>query len=431
MVQKIRHFKPLYPDVLGAVTGGSRINMEKLQCALGVSSRQVFVNQPFEAVLVLQSMIDQPLNLKVAMRLPTTDKKGSVVVLDTPKSQISMTLQPGEVGVLRLPIIARPPTSPGKDFPVRIAIRFRASDKAQFVRPPGGGAPPSVIAVSGFKLQVLREITFSAHTWNESAEIITTYFDIAPRQIPGKFAMPKVQYEQLWTQEAMTKEINQAKAFIDEARLLADATHHGSSYHAFTKVIEERFAAHNMPLHPGEIMALAKIMAYTLDEAPKLEPDVVVEDTRWFIALCQVLAHDPDLMEEDRHELIAHYLFDEVLYESILMGFKILEHKIKENLGDATERVNYANRVLAWLAGRGQADLNFIYLPLAMAGLNISRLVRTSSIESAWDIVDGLSEASRGRIRLAAGETVVVFKMLEDMLNQMETTLRQQRIQRP
>lgn len=430
MVQKLKRFKPLYPDVLGAVTGGARINMEKLQCALGVSSRQVFLNQPFEAVLVMQSMIDQPLQVKVAMRLPTTDKKGSVVVLDTPKAQVSMTMQPGEVGVLRLPVIPRPPTPPGKDFPLRIAVRFRASDNAQFVRPPGGGAPPSVIAVSAFKLQVLREVTFSAHTWNESAEIITTYFDIAPRRIPGTSDTPKEKYEILWSQEQMPKEITQAKAFIEEAKHLADSTHHGSAFHAFQEVIEERFATRDMPLHPGEVMSLAKIMAYTVDEAPKMEQSVDVEETRWFMALCQVLAHDPELINADRHELIAHYVFDEVLYEAILMGFKILEHKVKENFGDAVERMDYATRVLNWLAGRGQPDLNYIYLPLAMAGLSISRLVRTSITENPWDIVDGLTEASRGRIRLAAGETVTVFKMLEDLLNQASTTLRQQRIQR-
>ena len=34
--KEIKRIEPLYPDVLGAITGGARISMDKLQCALGI-----------------------------------------------------------------------------------------------------------------------------------------------------------------------------------------------------------------------------------------------------------------------------------------------------------------------------------------------------------------------------------------------------------
>jgi len=49
----------MYPDVLGAVTGGPRIYLEKLQVAVGVSPQQAFIDQPFEVVIVLQNMVDR------------------------------------------------------------------------------------------------------------------------------------------------------------------------------------------------------------------------------------------------------------------------------------------------------------------------------------------------------------------------------------
>lgn len=430
MLERKRTFRLFYPDVLGALTGGTRIPLEHMQVALGIFPRQAFINQPFEAVIVLQSLVNQPLQVKVATRLPTTDRRDAPAVIDTPKPQITLTMQPGEVGVLRMPIIAKPPTQPGKEFPVRVAVRYRVPDGSEFIRPPAGGAPPSVMEISPFKLQVLRDVEFNAHTWNESADIITSYFDLAPHRLSQVSEMPKSRYEILWSQEYMPQEVVLAQSQLNPARQLANSVSYSSSYSAFLEVIEARFEARGLRLYPGEAMAIAKMMAYTLDEAPKLESNVEIEETRWFLTLCQLLSAQPELVDADRNELFAKYLFNDVLYEAILMGFHVIQHKVNEDLGSEAERVQYANRVLAWMSGRGAADLNYIYLPLVLGGLSISRLVRSNIGENPWDIVDTLSEAMQGRIQMADDETVIVFDMLNTLLNQASVGLRSQRIVR-
>ncbi|HEX2620270.1 MAG TPA: hypothetical protein VHL11_08990, partial [Phototrophicaceae bacterium] len=318
MLEKKRGFQLFYPDVLGTVTGGSRIHMEQLQVALGIFPLQAYINQPFEAVIVLQSLVNQPMQVKVAVRLPTTDKKGAPAVIDTPQAQMTLNLKPGEVGVLRMPIIARPPTQPGKDFPVRLAVRYRISGNPTMIRPPAGGAPPSIMDISPFKLQVLREIEFKAQTWNESADIITGYFDLAPHRLAKTSEMPKPLYEMLWTSEDMPQEAMLAKSHIIDARQLINGASYTSSFIAFLDEVNRHFEERGILLHHGEAMAIAKMMAYTVDEAPRMEQNMETEETRWFVALCQVLASQPDLINTmDRNELIAHYLFFEVLYESI------------------------------------------------------------------------------------------------------------------
>jgi hypothetical protein len=99
-------------------------------------------------------------------------------------------------------------------------------------------------------------------------------------------------------------------------------------------------------------------------------------------------------------------------------------------LGDRTERANYANRVVAWIVGLGQPDLNYVYLPLVIGGLAISRLVKHGVKENPWEIIDELREASQGRIRLISGETIVVFNMLNELLMASEKALNSQRISR-
>jgi hypothetical protein len=422
--------KPLHPDVLGAITRGPRINMDVLECVMGIYPRMAYINQPIEVVVVLQSMIDQDINLKAAIRMPTTDRKGNVVIIETAKPQVSVSLTPGEVGVLRMPIIARPPTQPGKDFPVRVAIRFRNSP-GNIVRPPGGGAPPSVLSVSPFKLQVLQEIEFVAHKWNDSHEIVTVNFDLAPKSMPGNPELPQARYETLWTQEGMKEEIRLARSHYEEAVQMAKPAATGALYLSFMDAVEERFARRGIPLHPGETMAIAKMMSYTVEDAPQREPDVVLEDTRWFRSLCQVLAHNPALLELERNEILGQHVFEGVLYEAVLLAFNVVASRVKEDLGNPAERLNYANRFMKWFSGAGDPDLTYVYLPLVLGGVVIGRIVRSGYRENAWDLYDQLIEAYNGRSRLISGEAVVIFDMLAELLENYARILRSQRIERP
>ena len=96
-------FDSIYPDVLGVISGGTRIDMDQLQCALGIFPEHTYINQPVELVLILQNMIDQPMQIKVGIQTPTVDRKGSPVVIDMPKKTVTVGLRAGEVGMLRMP----------------------------------------------------------------------------------------------------------------------------------------------------------------------------------------------------------------------------------------------------------------------------------------------------------------------------------------
>jgi hypothetical protein len=184
-----------------------------------------------------------------------------------------------------------------------------------------------------------------------------------------------------------------------------------------------------MPLHPGEVKAIAKMMTYTLDEGLDLEAGFSMESGRWFQTLCQVLAHNPDLIDSPREDLVKHYLFDAALYDSIVLGFATIDPKVKEDLGDQFERVNYANRILTWFAGKGEPDPSYVYLPLAMGGVVVNMIV-TNKGDNPWNMIDELNEATRGRARLAHGEEITIFKLMDSLLNQAEDALRRARVDR-
>ena len=423
--------KPIYPDVLGQITGGQRINMDALEVALGVYPQMAFINQPAELVIVMQNMVNQPLKVKMGIRVPNSDPNGNVIIVELSKSSVSMTIGPAEVGVLRLPMIVRAPTKPIKNLPISVAIRFRIGGEPEYVRPPGGGAPASVLSVSPFKLQALREIKFIAHKWNESTDILTANLSIANKTLPNDPGQLRPNYEVLWSQEGLRKEIRLAQARFDEAKEIASPGHTGDLYPAFTEVVKERFANRGMPLHPGEAMAIAKMMTYTVEDAPAREPGIVLEDMYWFRALCQVLAANPEVYDQTRAMIISHYVFDEVLYEAVLVAFRVLEGKVDEDLGDEVEQFNYANRFMNWFSGHGEADLTYVYLPLLIGGLSIARLVRSHIGENPWYLADAMDEAFAGRLDLMSGQNVVVFDILDKVLEEYKAMLRARRIARP
>lgn len=429
MKENINRIEPFYPDVLGAITGGTRISMDSMQCALGIFPQMTYVNQPVEVILILQNMVDQNMQVKVGLQLPSQDKKGHPVVIDTQKKTLALGMRPGEVGVLRIPIVALPPTQPGTQFPVRVAVRYRTAAEGRAVRPPTGGAPPTVLSISTFKLQALREVAFHAHTWNESAEIITTYFDIAPKRLPPVNQDLAPRYESLWTMEEMDEERELAESKREDALRVAGGLSHKLIYRKVLEGVDERFASRGLPLHPGEAKAVAKMLIYTLDEGLDLEPGFAMEESRWFQTLCQVLAHDPNVEHLDRGDLAVHYLLDAAMYDAIVLGFATIDPKVKEELGDLNERIGYANRVLTWFAGQGDPDPSYIYLPLAMGGVVVN-LLMTPKDENPWLMLDQLNEATRGRARLASGDDATIFKIMDSLLNQAEDALRRARVSR-
>lgn len=423
------HSDPLFPDVLGAIAGSARIHMDALQMAVGVFPRQAYLNQPIEVVVILQNMIDQPLQVKIALQLPSKDDSGSPVTVVAPKRSLSLSLRPAETGVMRIPVVALPPTQPVENLPILVAVRQRPQRSGKTIRPAAGGAPPSVLAVSPFKLHVLRDVEFTEHSPSQSPESVRLHFDLAPKMLPNAPKDLKPTYETLWTMEQLKEERQLARSKIDDARLVASGMTRPHLYAPILYAVNELYAAHGLPLHPGEAKAIAKMITYTLDDGAALEQVTSLEDTRWFQTLCQVLAFDPSVAEWDAGEIAVRYLFEASVFDAVLLAFGLIRPRVRVNLGDRTERANYANQVIGWLAGQSEPDLTYIYLPLVLGGVAVNSVV-VARDEDAWQTLDEVREAYRGRMRLVSGPTLEIFDMLDKLLERAEDDLRRARILR-
>lgn len=426
-MEKSLHFEPLYPDVLGAIAGNLRVTIEPVQLAVGIFPPRAYLNQPIEVVAILQNTVDQAVEVKVTLEMPSRDAAGKPIAFSIPKKSVTLHMTPGEAGVVRLPVVPITPTQPGEDIPVTLNFKARVARTGTPVRPPTRGAPPSVLAVSPFKLQVLQDIEFGDHAVN--GENISVFFDIEPKRLPAYTQALKPTYEPLWTRQQLGEERQHMLAQIDAARLIAHSFTTNDVFAPLFRMVDELYAAQGLPLHPGETRAIAKMLTHTLDDHSDTDPNYRVEDTRWFQTLCQTLASDETIARREPGEIVVRHLFEALVYDAILLAFGLIRPRVRVNLGDKTERIHYANQVLKWLAGQSEPDLIYIYLPLVLGGVAINHVVAPAQ-DDPWQMLDELREAYRGRVRLVSGDVVEIFDMLDRLLERGEEDLRRARIQR-
>jgi hypothetical protein len=216
---------------------------------------------------------------------------------------------------------------------------------------------------------------------------------------------------------------------LDEARRIAASFTRAAVLVSLINAVDERYATRGLPLHPGEAGAIAKMLMYTLDDRSQMDSKYRLEDQRWFQTLCQVLANDELVADLMPGEIVAEYLLEPLIYEAIMLGFALIRTRVKVNLGDDAERTNYANRMMRWLSGQADPDLVYIYLPLALGGVIVNHQV-TGPGDDPWDVIDGVREAYRGRVRLVEGDAIEIFEILDKLLARGADELRRLRIER-
>ena len=193
-------------------------------------------------------------------------------------------------------------------LPVQVAIRYRARN-GKAVRPPTRGAPPSALSVSPFKLQVLRDIEWVGSAAESVAGEYHGDASTSRRNACQRVNQTlKPTYEVLWSQQQMRDERRNMLGQDGRSAPAGDFVHaRYAIYDSLYRMVDDTYAALGLPLHPGEVSAITKMLIYTMDDRSQLDPAYKVEDQRWFQVLCQVLAHDPAIAQwaagRDRHPL--------------------------------------------------------------------------------------------------------------------------------
>lgn len=416
----------LFPDVLGMLTTDRLTVDDVVQCALGVFPNATALDQPVEALLLVQSLIDQPLPLQISIRTPNRDDKGKKLNFAVPRSRFSVTLPPGDCGLIHLPVTPKAPTPPGGSYPIHVQIAAQAPNNFNLVRPLTGGLRPSLLAISPFRLAVLSDINFSAR--RVDTHQIKVSYDVLPGNFPRQSGEPEQRYVPLWTLRDHQKEQERVQTVADEARRTIQAIPRNFMMTVLEEHTADVFGDAGMPLHPGEARFITKLLTYVLEDGLELERGFSLSASAWFKRLCQLLADDPNVANSEVHLL--QLLYSAALQDAAMVGFQIVAFHVSANFGGPEERADYAGKLVSVVERRIPAALEHVYLPLVMAGAVLIAQITTSG-ENPWESLAMLKEARNGRVSLAGAAFREVFDILDQLIERAENLLTEMRIPPP
>lgn len=412
-----------YPDVLG-VLAGERMAVEGvLHSALGVQPAVIMLDQPFEALILLQSLIDQPLTVKLALRTPTRTAEGGLLNFFTPRPRLSFTLPGGDCGLLHLPVVPQLPTPAGKRYSLRIDIAVEKPDVFRPVRPPSGGEPPRQWAIPAERLEALRAIPFGAKQPGEHQ--LGGQFAVRPGEITTIPTPPQPRYEPLWTVKNLAEEQQELQAMAGEALRFARGLDRGAVHVALLELTQNVFSDAGQPVHPGEAIFITKALAYAASDGLELEEGFALAEGRWFHRLCRLMTDDPGVVNDlDR---LLELLYTAILHDAVRLAFNVVGRNTGVDFGDSAEQADYAARLVAALETEGEAAPEHVYVPLVLAGVLLNAIV-TRPGENPWRSLDTLREAREGR-RSQVGEGFdEVFDILDILIGKATQLLREMHI---
>ncbi|MBX3085211.1 MAG: hypothetical protein KF716_26495 [Anaerolineae bacterium] len=413
------------PDVLGMITNGERLNISLLQCAYALHPRTTVLGQPLEALVLVQSAANKPIQVNLTVRLPKRDAAGNRLNLWTPKDNVQIVLQPAETGLLHIPIVSRQPTQPAEDLPITVKVEVKLPRNVGQVRPSTGGRAASILNMSPFRLSILREVGFRV-VQQEEAHLSDT-FSIVPGTISTAQPANAPRYETLWTAKDLEAEKARYAELEQYAHRFAATITRNVVLEPLQTLLETKFAAGGLPLAPAEALFAAKTLTYAMEDGLDLEPGFSLYEAKWFHQLVGLMA-EPE-MTSDIEALLTR-LFPAILYDGVMLGLSLVARISEESLGTHDEHISYANEVINAVEGQASIDLGHAYLPLILAGLLLTYTVKGIH-ENPWTSLGEVRQAWHGRLRLADNEFEWVDKVFRLFYDEAERSLDEARIARP
>lgn len=430
---------PTFPDVLGLFSGGVRLTLDAVECALGIYPHGAAVGQPFEALILLQSACDQPVQLKLTLQLPRRTTTGERLSLFAPRDMFDMTLPSGEVGLLHFPIVAQIPTPVGSDYGLSVRIAVNRPRNAKMIRNGFAGRMPGTLPISKHRKAILQhEVDFRADTDETTpANTLHATFNVLPGQVNAKQELTP-HYDVLWTAQTLSQDQEAYAAMETRARSIANTLTRTQIYEVLQVETKRRFEAAHTPLHPGEVLEIAKLLSYTLEDGVETEASLKLSDTQWLQRLTLFL--DDDAVLNDVAQLMAR-LYTAVIHDAVLIGYALLAPSFKVEDEERTAKAHLPARPplglpadheaqgqrLAQLLDRQQPiPLEEVYLPLVLAGLaqhvQIKGMINGKA-ENLWTGLAEIRDAWRLRQESKAVRSPTMIKLTSELMQSTEDSL--------
>lgn len=383
-----------YPDLLGYVTNGMRVNLNMAHVALAVRPNALRAGSAFELILLAQSAVDVDVDLAVTLHLPDSDAKRQRGKFLAKSTRLIVGMKPAEVGYVVIPVTLLPDTHPAPNYKIGVEVEVKSKTKGMYIRNQenGWGASDAFVSPAVLKpLRELRDLQFATGR-RLGRNIIDVTFEV----LPPKLGQGLEERKAGWVSLFEAKDYNDPRARMKQygavisAQLLPRIKRE-MIYEPLTEATIERFSGAGYPLHLCEAKLIARLMTLVLEfsthEAPlgystiskpslkslfardPMSLDVSsINLPRWFQTMINAVAKDERAVAFP-HKVIPKFAYDELLFDAIMLGFEAVSKATPENFGTPSEMEAYAQQTIEYLGAGGGIDFSRVYLPLVMGGI--------------------------------------------------------------
>ncbi len=403
-----------YPDLLGAITGGARLNSDVIQCALAVRPAQVHAGQFFDLVLVLQNAADIDVDVIVTPDLPARDAAKHKNRFSTHTKRIRIGLQAAEVGFLTMPLGSSPKTAPAPGYTLGAKLDIkRMGKRSQRIRAAkGGGAfvfdelPPD----AQDHIERLRALSFATAN-SGKRHYVQAPFEVLPPALARLKKNLEPEWVSLWTMRDYRDDYVIADKVWDQVQTVLPQLQRDNVFMPLLKSTQEHFAACGYKLHPPEAIFITKLLTLLLEMGiTKPTPDDPKPAwPRWFTTLCRALVRDPNLANQVPL-LAARPLYADLVYDAIMYAFTMVSTVADEEFGDDEEASHYADSIVDTLVEQQRLDFARTYFPMVLGGLIANTRV-TMPREQVRETVFVLSKALDQRQSERNADNAFIFDL--------------------
>jgi hypothetical protein len=437
---------PNYPDLLGHITGGERVNIGVTQVALAVRPRVVRAGRPFEVIMVIQNASDVDVDLTVKLHIPDRDsnkKKGRFVAK---AEKLVIGMQAAEVGYVVLPMSCLPDTGISPDYRVGMEISVKTLDKANRIRHASGGGPVEMDHLDEAiveEINGLKQLNFSA---NKRSGLRSTILEASFSVMSGRVgAITDLQpgWTSLWTlRDHLDDRMLLQRYWQTIKDMVLPGIMRDKLYEPLLEQTEKRFDEAGYPLKKIEASFITRLLILILEYAapsqathgshghlaagiynilPLLKAERLASDEpftlpHWVGGMLRAIIRDERAARYPA-QAITRFLYEDLLFDAATYAFTVVETTTGEDLGNDEEIAVYIGQLLTAL--QGEAPLNFTraYLPLVLGGIVVYDRVMLED-----EKLDELIQEMRAILTQRGGERTrdnePIFRMAERLIDQ-------------
>ncbi len=433
-----------YPDILGYITGGDRLNVSVVQVALAVRPRVSRAGRPFEAILLIQNASDADVDVTATLQLPELDAKKQKKRFITKTERLVVGLRPAEVGYVVLPLSTLPDTAIS-EYKLGMLIEVKPLAKPRRVRLPEGGGEVVIEHLpdeSRDRVQELKKLIFSTTKRGLVGTILETDFGVMGGQI-GQIPDFKPGWISLWKMSDFYKDERLLVRRYGDVMLLKvlPQLKRQKLVIPLSQITRQRFNTAGYAVKPIEIHYLTKLLITILEmSAPREDTfDYLAEGAHlniheairkansggsgavtlpsWGRAMLRAIDQNPQVADH-AVQMIASKLYDELLRDAVGLSFKMIKTVTGAELGSDDDMREYGERLIATIFDPNK-PLTFteLYLPLVIGGVILyDRVILPDEKlgESLVEIAQALTERADER----NPDTDLVFELAEKVIDQ-------------